>query len=116
MACTAAAVTLQSGRTTECSVDLPPCREVPIELVPDAGVFGFGMMRVLVHGSDGQLRYCGRVFTQSDGSIASTFHLPVGDYTFTAIGAGDSRGTAGLTVPAVDAVHAVRIALHPPSR
>ena len=108
----ATAVTLRSGTTTECRVTLPACRAVPLAIVPDAGLFAFGMTTVLVHTADGRLQYCGHVFTQQDGSITSTFHLSPGNYTFTAIGPGESRGTATAKVPADGTVPPLQISLH----
>lgn len=105
-------VTLQSGSVTECSLTMLACRAVAIELALDASVFAFGMMRVLVHRQEGRLQYCSEVFTQRDGSITSTFHVPPGDYTFTAIGPNDSRGTAKATVPAEGTAAPLRIGLH----
>ena len=105
-------VTVQSGSITECNLTMPACRDVALEIAPDASVFAFGMMRVLVHGQGGQLQYCGEVFTQRDGSITSTFHLPPGDYTFSAIGPNESRGTAKATVPAEGTAAPLRIGLH----
>ncbi|MFO1076202.1 MAG: sigma-70 family RNA polymerase sigma factor [Planctomycetota bacterium] len=107
----ATAVVLRPGSTTECRVTMPVCREVPLLIVPDAAVFAFGMMRVLVHGADGALRYCGNVITRRDGSLGSTFHLAPGEYSLTVIGGGDSRGSASFAVPAAGAVGPLQVAL-----
>jgi hypothetical protein len=106
---------VQPGTTRELTVTLPRCCDVPLTVAPDAALFAFGMTRVMVHTRDGRLQYCGGVFTQRDGSIASTLHLPPGDYIFTAIGQ-SSRGSAEAAVPASGAATPVRIALHAAAR